>query len=97
MTQSVQDRTVVRDRANIRIHSFPAQVAQSVTAFQHTKSVGSVSGQGAYKKQPMNAEVSGTINQCLFLSLFLSLEKINKDINFKIKIRELILLNLRTV
>ena len=47
----------------------PGQVAQLVRASsQYTKVVGSISGQGTYRKQPMNAYISRTTNQCLSLS-----------------------------
>ena len=41
-------------------------MAQLVRASsQYTRVVGSISGRGTYKNQPMNAEVGGTTDQCL--------------------------------
>ena len=52
------------------------QVAQLIRASsQYAKVMGLIPGKGTYKKQPMNAQVSGTTNRCLSLSLCL--------INFK--------------
>ena len=39
---------------------------------QYAKVVGSISGQGTYKKQPMNAKISGTTNLSLSVSLSVS-------------------------
>ena len=48
---------------------------------QYTKVAGSISGQGTYKKQPMNAKIDETKNPCFSLSLPFSLKSINKKIN----------------
>ena len=49
----------------------PGQVAQLVTvSSQYAKVMGSIPGQGIYKKQPMNAQISET-NKSVSLSLSL--------------------------
>ena len=46
----------------------PVRVAQLVRAsLQYAKVVGSIPGQGTYKKQAMNAKISGTTNRCFSL------------------------------
>ena len=47
----------------------PGQVAQLVRA----KVAGSISDQGTYKNQPVNALISGTTNRWIFFFLSLSL------------------------
>ena len=60
--------------------SSPGQVAQLVKASsQNINVVGSMSYQGTYKNQLMNVLISGTTNQCFFLS------KINFFLKFKKK------------
>ena len=68
------------------VRSWAAQGAQSVrTLSWHINVAGWIPGQGTYKDQPMNAQISGTTNQhfslpvSLLLSPFLSLKK--KKIN----------------
>ena len=59
------------------------QVAQLVrVAGWYAKVVGSIPGQGTYKNQPANAQISGTTNQCFFLSSPPSSLSL-KSINFK--------------
>ena len=54
----------------------PGQVAQLVRA----KVAGSISDQGTYKNQPVNALISGTTNQCLFFFPSHSLSQKKKKI-----------------
>ena len=60
----------------------PGWVAQLVrVSSPHTKIVGSIPGQGTYKKQPMNTKIDETTNPWFSLSLPFSLKSINKKIN----------------
>ena len=48
----------------------PGRVGQLVRALsQQVKVTGSIPSEGTYKKQPMNAQISGTTNQCFSLSI----------------------------
>ena len=56
----------------------PGQIAQLIRgSFHYAKVVGSIPSEGTYKNQSINAYMSGTANQCFFLSSFLSLTEIN--------------------
>ena len=61
---------------------------------RYIKVMGSISGQGTYKNQPMNASVSGTTNW--WLSLSQVNQSINQPINIKKKIRGLVWIGIPT-
>lgn len=52
----------------------PFPVAQC-SASRHARIAGSISCQDTFKKQPVMHKISGTIKQCLFLSLLNQSEK----------------------
>ena len=51
---------------------------------QYAKVAGSILGQGTYKKQPMNAQISGTTNWCFSLSKINKLKKLFESFFFKV-------------